>query len=212
MTETGIDNDLHNTQAAEAQALTNECLLQECMAKIVRQDQAAFVWLYENLLGQVYGLALRMLKRTQQAEEVVQETFWQVWRQAPRFDAQRGSVKTWVLTIARSRALDHLRRIDAHEVELAPDQLVVVDATDEQMPPDILAAAQQGHCVQLALLKLDALPRQLISLAFFRGLSHSEIADHTGLPLGTVKSHIRQTLQLLRQQLTDAAEGVKIND
>jgi RNA polymerase sigma factor (sigma-70 family) len=206
MTNTGVTNDLHNIETAESGISSNtpfnESMLQEWMLRIVDQDQAAFALLYENLLGHVYGLALRILKRSQHAEEVVQETFWQVWRQAPRFDPDRGSVKTWVLTMARSRALDSLRRIEPNEYELEPELLSLIEMVDDNMPPDILAASQQGHSLQKALLTLDTLPLQLLSLAFFRGLSHNEIAEYTGIPIGTVKSHIRKALSILRQQLT----------
>ncbi len=182
--------------------MNDEALLQDLIARIVDQDQSALDQLYDGLVGQVYGLALRILSRTPLAEEVVQDTFWQVWRQAPRFDADRGSVKTWVLTIARSRALDMLRRIDPKEVELDAETQVLNEAAEQHTPQDLLSAVQQDHRLHQALVDLDPIPRQLISLAFFRGLSHDEIAGHTGLPLGTVKTHIRKSLTRLRQILT----------
>jgi len=182
--------------------MIDEAFLQDLIARIVEADQSALDQLYENLVGQVYGLALRILNRTPLAEEVVQDTFWQVWRQAPRFDADRGSVKAWVLTITRSRALDMLRRIEPNEVELDPETQDLIQATDHNAPQDLLSAIQQDHRLHQALVSLEPVPRQLVSLAFFRGLSHDEIAGHTGLPLGTVKSHIRKSLNQLRLILT----------
>lgn len=182
--------------------MIDEAFLQGLIARIVDADQSALDQLYESLVGQVYGLALRILNRTPLAEEVVQDTFWQVWRQAPRFDADRGSVKAWVLTITRSRALDMLRRIEPNEVELDPETQDLIQATDHNAPQDLLSAIQQDHRLHQALFSLEPVPRQLVSLAFFRGLSHDEIAGHTGLPLGTVKSHIRKSLNQLRLILT----------
>jgi RNA polymerase sigma factor (sigma-70 family) len=182
--------------------MVDEAFQQGLIARIVDGDQSALDQLYESLVGQVYGLALRILNLSPLAEEAVQDTFWQVWRQAPRFDADRGSVKTWVLTITRSRALDMLRRIEPNEVELDSETQDLIQATDHNSPQDLLSAIQQDHRLHKALVSLDPVPRQLVSLAFFRGLSHDEIAGHTGLPLGTVKSHIRKSLNQLRLILT----------
>ncbi len=182
----------------------NEGLLQEWLAGVVDGDQIALGLLYDNLADQVYGLALRITIRATLAEEVVQDTFWQVWRQAPRFDPERGTVKAWVMTIARSRALDALRQIDTQESELEMEALELIAAPDDQTPPDLLGAIEQGHQLQSALASLEPLPRQLVSLAFFRGLSHDQIAACSGLPLGTVKSHIRRSLQTLQLMMSDS--------
>ncbi|MEI8570657.1 sigma-70 family RNA polymerase sigma factor [Methylomonas sp. LW13] len=196
------DSDLNDDENRQPTTPADEALLREWLGRVVDQDQAALGKLYDTLVDQVYGLALRITRRAQCAEEVVQDTFWQIWRQAPRFDAERGSVKAWVMTMARSRALDALRQLDGNLSELEPEALVLIEAPADQMPPDLLSAMQQGHRLQTALAALDPLPRQLLSLAFFRGLSHDEIAVCSGLPLGTVKSHIRRALQTMQQFLT----------
>lgn len=205
MIETGLENEPANWQSKEPekrdQFIADEQLLQEWIARVVDSDQAALGLLYESMVGQVYGLALRITRQAQLAEEVVQDTFWQVWRQAPRFDPERGTAKTWVMTIARSRALDSLRRIEPNECRLEPEALALVEACDDDITPNLLVAMQQGHQLHEALASLDSIPRQLVSLAFFRGLSHDEIAELTGLPLGTVKSHIRRALLTLQQIL-----------
>lgn len=209
MTDIDVDDNENRptTLVAPLQAPADEALLREWISGVVDQDQAALGQLYDCLVDQVYGLALRITRRVQSAEEVSQDTFWQVWRQAPRFDAERGSVKAWVMTIARSRALDALRQVDNNLCELEPETLDLIEVPAEQMPPDLLTAVQQGHRLQTALAGLEPLPRQLVSLAFFRGLSHDEIAASSGLPLGTVKSHIRRALQTMQQLLTaDAGE------
>ncbi|OQW75296.1 MAG: RNA polymerase subunit sigma-24 [Proteobacteria bacterium ST_bin11] len=185
----------------------DETSLQGWIAAVVDQDQAGLNCLYDALIAQVYGLALRITRQSQLAEEVAQDTFWQVWRQAPRFDANKGSAKAWVMTIARSRALDALRSLNPEECELEPDILALIQAEDNTMPPNLLMAVQQDHGLHAALATLDAMPRQLLSLAFFRGLSHDEIALFSGMPLGTVKSHIRRALLALQGILTvNAAE------
>ena len=186
----------------EERGAEHEQLCRDWIARVVDSDQAALGLLYDYLADYVYGLALRMTRHASLAEEVVQDTFWQVWRQAPRYAVERGSVKAWVMTIARSRALDALRKIDNETVELEEETLQLIAASDKDAPPNILAAVQQGQQLQNALAELEPVPRHLLSLAFFRGLSHDEIAVCSGLPLGTVKSHIRRGLQLLQQALT----------
>ena len=206
MTENSMADDADNWQTEEPekpdQFIANEQLLQEWIARMVDSDQTALELLYEGLVGQVYGLALRITRRVPLAEEVVQDTFWQVWRQALRFDPEKGSAKAWVMTIARSRALDALRRIEPNECNLEAETLELIEASNDDIPPNLLVAVQQGQQLHTALASLDPMPRQLVSLAFFRGLSHDEIAGHTGLPLGTVKSHIRHALLTLQQILT----------
>jgi len=192
--------DAHTDAAAERarRLLADEARLQALVSRIVRQDEQALAGLYDLLAGRVYGLALRITRQVQTAEEVAEDAFWQVWRQAPRFDPERGSVLTWVLTIARSRALDALRRCEPSE---ALDEERLASLPAESDPQDLLLAIQQQHRLHVALRTLDALPRQLLALAFFRGLSHEEIACQMSLPLGTVKSHIRRALLRLRELL-----------
>ena len=181
--------------------------LQHLLAAIVEQDQSAFTQLYDIMLARVYGLALRITRNTQTAEEVTEDAFWQVWRQAPRFDPERGNPVAWILTIARSRALDALRRQDDVDTETADDELINMPAAGLHDPQDLLAAIQEGHCLQTALAMLEPVARQLLALSFFQGLSHDEIARHTGMPLGTVKSQIRRALASLKQHLQHTPIG-----
>ncbi len=188
------------------QARTNgEIQLQTWIARVICQDQAAFTALYEACVGRVYGLSLRITRNAALAEEVAEDTFWQVWREAPRFDAARGTAMAWLLTIARSRALDSLRARDPAQLTEDVDALRSLHAAPDTNPLDLLSATQTDHALHHALAQLDAQPRQLIALAFFKGLTHDEIAAHTGLPLGTVKSHIRRGLTTLKTQLGNAA-------
>jgi len=166
--------------------------------RVVDHDERALAALYDATLSRVYGLVLRIVRRAALAEEVVEDTYFQVWRQAARFDATRGRVLTWLLGMARSRAIDALR----HEARFQHETLDDEDgheAPDDITPSDELLDIARGHAeLHRALLLLQAQPRQLVALAFFRGLSHEEIASETALPLGTVKSQIRRALATLR--------------
>lgn len=170
---------------------------------IVDRDERALAALYDATLSRVYGLVLRVVRRPALADEVVEDTYFQVWRQAARFDASRGRALPWLLGMARSRAIDAVRREsrfqhDSLDLEAMPEPDGGAPAVDE------LLEAARGHAdLHQALLQLNAQPRQLVALAFFRGLSHEEIASHTALPLGTVKSQIRRALITLRQVLGD---------
>lgn len=204
----------HAAEAASSSSFNetgplDEALLQSLIDRIADHDESALADLYDRMVGRVYALALRITRRVPMAEEVVQDVFWQVWRQAPRFDAGRGSALAWVMTIARTRALDALRRIDPEECELEPETLELQEDPNGLGQPELLSAVQQGQALHAALARLDPLPRQLLSLAFFRGLSHDEIALHAGLPLGTVKSHIRRALASLKESL--AATDYEVN-
>lgn len=194
----------------------DEPQLQRWLVRIVHQDEDALARLYRAIVGRVYGLALRIVREPACAEEVAEETFWQVWRQAPRFDPQRGTALAWVLTIARSRALDALRaRTRAHADTISADAMG--EALDGELahggehlqhgqfgeaPHEMLEALQTTALLHEALSRLEPLPRQLVALAFFKGLTHEEIAGQTGLPLGTVKSHIRRALTALKKWLS----------
>jgi RNA polymerase sigma factor (sigma-70 family) len=179
--------------------------------RVCDQHEPSLARLYEATSGRVYGLVLRIVRLGALAEEVVEDVFWQVWREAPRFDVERGRVLAWLLAIARSRAIDALRRTErmrAAEVAADDDQMIDALATEPQRsddPFDLFGASQHHERLHAVLAGLEPLPRQLLAMAFMRGCTHEEIAEQTGLALGTVKSHIRRTLVLLRHQLADPA-------
>lgn len=175
--------------------------LQDLIGRIINQDQGAFSALFKMMSARVYSAALRITGNAQLAEEVTEDTFFQVWRQAPRFDPARGTVKAWVLTIARSRALDARRSIPPFDelTEFEPE--LNTGSQGSSGLPDLLSAIEQNHNLHAALEKLESVPRQLLALAYFKGLSHEEIAAQTKLPLGTVKSHLRRAIIHLRETL-----------
>ncbi|MCW5666299.1 MAG: sigma-70 family RNA polymerase sigma factor [Piscinibacter sp.] len=184
-------------------AAADEAQLVRWLEAVVEQDERALAALYDATVARVYSLVRRIVRREALAEEVVEDTYFQVWRQAPRFDPARGAAITWLLAMARSRAIDALRR-EARFRHEALDDGPGTEVADERAGHDELLELARRHAdLHQALLQLGAQPRQLVSLAFFRGLTHEEIADHTRLPLGTVKSQIRRALQTLRQILGD---------
>jgi RNA polymerase sigma-70 factor (ECF subfamily) len=215
--EFALLDDAPEPMALPVAASADEPQLQLWLSRIVRQDESALNDLYRACIGRVYGLALRIVRNPALAEEVVEDSFWQVWRQAPRFEPQRGPALVWLLMIVRSRALDALRvnrRITSNTISV--EQIEEARQADDGQnchasPPDLLQAVQTNQQLHRALAQLDAVPRQLVALAFFRDLSHEEIASQTGLPLGTVKTHIRRSIMALRKTMSPPSTFISIS-
>ncbi len=162
--------------------------------------QHALETLYDATVGKVFALALRLMRNPADAEEVVCDTYAQAWARAAAFDPSRANALGWLLMICRSRALDRLRqlRADAGRADLE----AIADLADEgPQPEELLSMLQEGTRVHKALAALSPERQQLVGLAFLKGLSHQEIADRTGMPLGTVKSHVRRALAEMRATL-----------
>lgn len=168
-------------------------------------DKGALGKLYDATLGKVYGLALRITGKAESAEEVVSDVYFQAYREAERFDAQRGAVIAWLLMLTRSRALDHLRRRDIAESHPEPHSLHPERHIAEGNPLDRLLELEGNARLREAMNELLPLQRQMLALSFFRDFSHQEIAGQTGIPLGTVKSHIRRALEKLKPLLISEA-------
>jgi RNA polymerase sigma-70 factor, ECF subfamily len=177
-----------------------------------RGDERAVGELYDRHSAMVMGVAMAIVRDRSDAETVVLDTFTQAWRAAERFDAARGSVASWLLVLARSRALDLLRsagrraKLAPVSVDEAPAQaLVAEDAPSD--PSRAVEANERQQRVSAALGELPAAQREAIELAFFEGLSHTEVAERLGEPLGTVKTRIRLGMTKLRQLLRHLGEG-----
>jgi RNA polymerase sigma-70 factor (ECF subfamily) len=170
------------------------------MDGIVARREAALSQLYDLTASRLYGLARAMLGNVADAEEVVCDVYVQVWQTAHRFDASRGPVLAWLMMICRSRALDVLRQRRRRR-EDGPQKLPEREQSDDAGPDDVLGQFQDGTAVHRALAQLTPLRRELVGMAFFKGLTHQEIADAMRLPIGTVKSHLRRSLLALREAL-----------
>lgn len=176
--------------------------LQQLVSRMAQGEQQALATLYDETVGRVYGFAQRVVNNAGAAEEIASDVYLQVWRDAGKYDPLRSKVLTWLLMICRSRALDWLRARETAEVlHDAPETLADEAPSPGGSPHDLLEAVQSSHALHQALASLPPVQRQLLGLAFFRGLSHQEIADQTRLPLGTVKSHIRRAVEALRAHL-----------
>ncbi len=169
--------------------------------RMAKGDHDAVAEIYDRHGRLVYSLALRIVRDQSDAEDVVQEVFSQAWRLAKRYDASRGSVLGWLLTLTRSRSIDRLRGRKARP-EPAGDDGQLEGLADSQIPQDEqLAWAGQAAQIRSALDELSTVQRVAIELAFYEGLTHAEIAERLELPLGTVKTRIRQGLLTLRDRL-----------
>lgn len=200
-------NPLTAAGTARSPAPAEESQLVAWIAGVVVHDESALAALHDHTARRVHSLVLRITRCPALAEEVVEDTFFQVWRQAVRFDPARGRAMTWLLAMARSRAIDTMRR-EARNQHQALDDGAETETEAAWGDPgpaadDLLAVARSHAELHRAMLLLNAQPRQLVALAFLRGLSHEEIASTTALPLGTVKSQIRRALGTLKQLLSE---------
>lgn len=167
-------------------------------------DTDAFARFYDRVAPAVWRLVVRVVREPRLAEDVTQEVFVQAWRQSDRFDAERGNVVAWLMTMTRARGIDLLRRRRVRP-ELA-DTDARPEITDDAPGQDLQVDwSRRADAVRLAMNGLPLLQRLAVELAFFEGLTHAEIADQLELPLGTVKTRVRQGLLKLRDSLAGVA-------
>lgn len=174
--------------------------LDELLVRVARGDMEAFEGVYDLAAGQVLGVVRRVLRDPAQSEEVAQEVLVEVWRLATRFDPDRGTAQTWILTMAHRRAVDRVRSAQA-----ATDREERVAARDQHMPYDEVSeqveARLEAEQVRRCLGSLTELQRQSVTLAYYQGYSYREVADVLSAPLGTVKTRMRDGLIRLRDCL-----------
>jgi RNA polymerase sigma-70 factor (ECF subfamily) len=174
---------------------------QQLLSSIASGDSGAFAAFYDRHAGRVLGLLRRWLGHPDSAEDVLQETFWQVWRRAGQYDARRSPPEAWLVLLARSRALDHLRRQPPPAASAWPEPA----ATDE--PGSALERSESAELVRRALSQLPAEQRSAITLAFFAGLTYEQVAREQAIPVGTAKTRIRLGMRRLRDLLGEEAKG-----
>jgi RNA polymerase sigma-70 factor, ECF subfamily len=179
--------------------LSDEALL----ALVVRSDEDALAELYDRYGRPAYALAVRIVRDGELAQDAVQDAFLAAWRTAAGFDPRRGTASTWLMTLVHRRAVDVVRREDRRRADPLDDAPVASgDATDEQVE-----LREKRVRVQTALGMLPAAEREALELAYYGGLSQSEIAEKLGLPLGTVKSRMFAGLGRLRDALAEPRPG-----
>src|SRR5579863_2523875 len=169
---------------------------QALLRRVAAGDESALASLYDRYAGVIYSVTNRILRDTGAAEEVVQDIFYQLWRSASQFDLARGSLPGWLLVIARNRAIDRLRGRSRKLLEETMEPVATALALDTSA-----AQAEAMAKVRAALGSLPANQREALELAYFEGLTHTEIADRTGEPLGTVKTRLRTAVQSLKKAL-----------
>ena len=191
MSRSNVPNT-ENKISRESQAVTPDA---ELLQRIRRGDEGAMAELYDRFSAVVFSAALRVLGEASQAEDVLQEVFLQLWRNPSAFDANRGSLAAWLAVIARHRAIDHLRRrrpeTDFEEVVLSVDP-----GLDNQA-----ARSEAIGRIRGVMESMSDEQRSAVEMAFFEGLTHTEIAEKTGEPLGTIKTRIRSALIMIRKAL-----------
>jgi RNA polymerase sigma-70 factor (ECF subfamily) len=167
----------------------------ELLEAVALQDQTAMAALFDKYSRLVYSIALRVLREPGLAEDVMQEVLLQVWRQPGGFVSQRGSLGAWLAVVARNRSIDVIRR-RAHLTPL--EDLVLPE------PKNLQRAVEENHLMDQVRVAVDTLPKEQqapLHMAYFEGLTHTEISERTGTPLGTVKTRIRTALTTVRRAL-----------
>jgi RNA polymerase sigma-70 factor (ECF subfamily) len=173
--------------------------LRELIGNIARRDRAAFAALYDATAAQLFGVALRILRRRDLAEEALQESFVAVWERAGDYSPVRGAPMTWLVTIVRHHAIDQLRRRGsrAEDRSVSEEALLTVAAGEG----DSADRGAEIGALQRCLDTIEAQPRRAVLLAYVYGLTHEELAARLGAPMGTVKSWIRRSLERLKRCL-----------
>lgn len=173
----------------------------ELLREIGRGDRHSFELFYDRVGGVLFSVIIRILRNQQLSEDVLQEVFLEIWKKAPLYDEKRGKATTWVVVLARNRAIDRLRSIQREikgqdELERETEQAQTFDSHDGF---GIVADAESRTRVRDALAGLSSDQREVIEMAFFQSLTHTEIAERLDLPLGTVKARIRRGMLRLRE-------------
>ena len=195
---TGLaDNSTDPGPASNLPALVNA---------VKAKNRDAFEALYDATVQRIFSLALRITRQHELAEEVVSDVYLQVWQKADSYSAERGKVIAWLCVLCRSRALDALRRDSAGVRQATVSLDAVAEEEDLREPPDLLQSVEQGSAIHVALGELNEQQRQLVALAYFRGHTHSELATITGMPIGTVKTHLHRAMIKLKEIMSNPAD------
>lgn len=174
----------------------------ELIGRMSEGDQSALAEFYDQSSRLVFGMVMRVVNDHAAAEEITLDAFHQVWRQARNFDSERGKPSSWLITIARNKAIDRLRSTKWSRQEQTSLEDVTSLLAAEGTPEKTAFISEQKKLVRSALAQIKPEQRQLIEIAFFSGLTHQEIANQLNLPLGTIKTRIRAGMMRLRELLS----------
>ena len=179
---------------------TPAAIQQELLERVSQGDQQAFSKLYDLVSPRVFGLIKRLLRDHAQSEEVTQEVFLEIWQSATRFDPNKGGATTWILTMAHRRAVDRVRSSQSSR-----DRVTRIGIRDHKVDYDNVSETIEIRIeherVEKAMTRLTELQRQAVSLAYYGGYSHSEVAEMLSVPIGTVKTRLRDGMIRLRDEL-----------
>jgi len=176
------------------------------LEKVVQRDQTSFAALYDRYASLIYTMVLRMVKSTDEAEDLLQEIFMKIWNQAEMFAGSKGSVYTWVVTIARRKAIDRLRSSqNLHKGKSLDEEetVAIPDAAYQMNPLTATISAEYEELMRSGLAQLSDDQRAIIELSYYEGYTQAQIATRLDVPLGTVKTRMRQGLIRLRDYLKE---------
>jgi len=172
----------------------------QLLARVAQGDQAAFAALYDQIAPRVLGLVRRLLRDHAQSEEVTQEIFLEIWQTATRYDSAKGGASTWIMTMAHRRAVDRVRASQSSRDRDTKIGIRDYDAAYDNVAETVQTRVEHER-VEKAMLRLTELQRQAVSLAYYGGYSHSEVATLLSVPIGTVKTRLRDGMIRLRDEL-----------
>ena len=194
------DSDMRDADVSDPAGETPASRLQELLARVGRGDRQAFSALYDEMAPRVLGLVTRLLRDPAQSEEVTQEIFLEIWQTSSRFDPNKGGASTWILTMTHRRAVDRVRASQASR-----DRDVKVGIRDLDADYDLVAESVEVRIeherVEKAMARLTEMQRQAITLSYYGGYSNSEVAEILSVPIGTIKTRIRDGMIRLRDEM-----------
>ena len=205
--DSGEQQSSSRTSLRSAEQQSQAAADRELMRRVAAADDAAFSGLYRRFAPGLFSMIYEILRDQKEAEDVLQESFVQMWKKAATYDAARSGLFTWAVMISRNRAIDRLRSRQrrSRTVDAAAAELEAVPPEGGEQADALLGQSEERTRVRSALVKLPAPQREAIDLAFFGGMTQVEISDKLGTPLGTVKARIRRGLLALREVLEGAS-------
>lgn len=194
------DSDMRDADVSDPASETPASRLQELLARVGRGDRQAFSALYDEMAPRVLGLVTRLLRDPAQSEEVTQEIFLEIWQTSSRFDPNKGGASTWILTMTHRRAVDRVRASQASRDRDVKVGIRDLDADYDHVAESVEVRIEHER-VEKAMARLTDMQRQAITLSYYGGYSNSEVAEILSVPIGTIKTRIRDGMVRLRDEM-----------